>query len=115
MKKHACCYLNIDTSELWESIPEYAPSTSFNNFWIAVHMLYPSSEDDQKWFISDMDKLIGEQLCIGIHNLKDLGAYYCTFYNITKFLLAKNHISEAEQSRAFVHSFQHLISHIASS
>jgi hypothetical protein len=68
MKKHACHYLDIDTSELWESIPEYAPSISFDDFRIAVHRLYPSSEDDRKFSISDMDKLSGEQLRIGIQH-----------------------------------------------
>jgi hypothetical protein len=55
-KKHACQYVNIDTSKLWESLPEYAAGNSFNDFHIAVHKLYPSSEDDRKWSISDMDK-----------------------------------------------------------
>jgi hypothetical protein len=114
MKKHACHYLDIDTSELWQSIPEYAPSSSFNHFRIAVHKLYPGLEDDRKFSILDMDKLIGEQLHIGIHDSNNLGVYYRAFYNITKFLLAKNHISEAEQSRAFVHGFQHVLwTHIA--
>jgi hypothetical protein len=37
-----------------------------------------------------------------------------TFYNITRFLITKNHISEAEQSRAFIRGFQpNLWAHIA--
>src|SRR5277367_5901529 len=106
MKKHACRYVDIDTSELWESIPEYATNISFNAFRIAVHKLYPSSEDDRKWSISDMDKLVSEQLRIGIFNASDLGLYFRAFYNITKFLATKNRISDAEQSRAFVRRFR---------
>ncbi|KAF8219698.1 hypothetical protein L208DRAFT_1338495, partial [Tricholoma matsutake] len=106
MKKHACCYLDIDSSELWESLPEYQSGTSFNEFRTAVHKLYPSSEDNRKWSISDMDKLVGEQLRVGIFDGSDLGMYYCVFYNITHFLQAKNRISEAEQSRAYVRGFQ---------
>ena len=106
MKKHACRYVDIDTSELWESIPEYAAGISFNTFRIAVHKLYPGSEDDRKWSIADMDKLVGEQLRIGIFNASDLGLYFRAFYNITKFLATKNRISDAEQSRAFVRGFQ---------
>jgi hypothetical protein len=109
MKKHACRYLDIDTSKLWELIPQYAPGTPFDDFHIAVHKLYPGSEDDRKFSISDMDKLVGEQLRIGIHDSNDLGVYYRAFYNITSFLLAKNRISEAEQSRAFVRGFQHVL------
>src|SRR6202789_1642438 len=114
MKKHACQYVDIDTSKLWESIPEYATGTSFNTFRIAVHKLYPGSEDNRKWSISNMDKLVGEQLRIGIFNASDLGLYFRAFYNITKFLTTKNRISDAEQSRAFVRGFQPgLWSHIA--
>jgi len=106
MKKHACRYVDIDTSELWESIPEYAAGISFNNFRLALHKLYPGSEDDRKWSIADMDKLVGEQLRIGILDANDLGLYFRSFYNITKFLHTKNRISAAEQSRAFIRGFQ---------
>jgi hypothetical protein len=53
-----------------------------------------------------MDKLVGEQLWMGILDVSDLGNYYKVFYTITQFLLTKNHISEAEQSRAFTRGFQ---------
>ncbi|KAF8238031.1 hypothetical protein L208DRAFT_1244346 [Tricholoma matsutake] len=106
MKKHTCHYLDIDTSKLWESIPEYDAGTSFQNFCIAIHKLYPGSKDDRKWSILDMDKLVGEQLRISIYNASDLGLYFWSFYNITKFLSTKGRISDAEQSRAFVCGFQ---------
>jgi hypothetical protein len=106
MKKHACRYVDINTSKLWESIPKYLPTVSFNNFRIAVHKLDPGSEDNCKWSIADMDKLVGEQLRIGIYNENALGLYFRSFYNITKFLHSKNRISDAEQSRALVPSFQ---------
>jgi hypothetical protein len=53
-----------------------------------------------------MDKVVGEQLHIGIFDANDLGMYYWSFFNITHFLRTKNRISEAEQSRAFVRGFQ---------
>jgi hypothetical protein len=102
MKRHACRYLNIDSAKLWESVPEFATGVLFNNFRTAIHKLYPGSENDRKWSISDMDKLVGEQLCIGIFDASNLGMYYPSFYNITQFLRTKNRISEAEQSRAFI-------------
>jgi hypothetical protein len=102
MKRHACHYLDIDSAELWESVPEFATGILFNTFQTVIHKLYPGSENDCKWSISDMDKLIGEQLCVGIFDASDLGMYYRSFYNITQFLRTKNKISEAEQSRAFV-------------
>jgi hypothetical protein len=43
---------------------------------------------------------------MGFLNVSDLGNYYQVFYTITQFLLTKNQISEAEQSRAFIRGFQ---------
>jgi hypothetical protein len=102
MKRHACHYLDIDSAELWESVPEFTTGISFNTFWTVIHKLYPGLENDRKWSILDMNKLVGEQLRVGIFDVSDLGMYCRSFYNITQFLCTKNRISEAEQSRAFV-------------
>jgi hypothetical protein len=53
-----------------------------------------------------MDKLVGEQPCFGIFSAHKLRVYYCTFYNITRFLIINNCISKAKQSRAFIRGFQ---------
>jgi hypothetical protein len=91
-KKHACRYVDI------EAIPEFDGTKTFDDFKSAIFKLYPSSESERKWTIADMDKLVGEQLCVGILDISDLGNYYRVFYTITQFLLTKNCISEAEQS-----------------
>src|SRR3981189_999538 len=75
---------------------------NFTQFKEAVFKLYPGSKEERKWTIADMDKVVGEQLRIGILDVNDLGAYYCAFFTITTFLCNKNHLSEAEQSRAFI-------------
>jgi hypothetical protein len=105
-KKHACRYIDIDTADLWEAIPEFDGTKTFNDFKSAIFKLYPSSESERKWTIADMDKLVGEQLRVGIPDVSDLRNYYQVFYTITQFLLTKNRISEAEQSRAFIRGFQ---------
>jgi hypothetical protein len=105
-KKHTCRYVDIDTTDLWEAIPEFDSTKTFDDFKSAIFKLYPGSESEWKWTIADMDKLVGEQLWMGILNVSDLGNYYRVFYTITQFLLTKNHISEAEQSRAFIRGFQ---------
>jgi hypothetical protein len=102
-KQHAFRYLDIDSCKLWESLSEYNAASRWDIFRVAVHRLYPGSEDDRKWSISDMDKLVREQLHIGIIEVTDLGTYYRVFFNITQFLCTKQRISEAKQSRAFVH------------
>jgi hypothetical protein len=105
-KKHTCRYIDIDTADLWKAIPEFDVTKTFDEFKSAIFKLYPSSESERKWTIADIDKLVGEQLWMGILDVSDLGNYYRVFYTITQFLLTKNHISKAEQSRAFIRGFQ---------
>jgi hypothetical protein len=97
-KKHACQYVDIDTTDLWEAIPEFNVTKTFDEFKFTIFKLYPDSESERKWTIADMDKLVGEQLWMGILDISDLRNYYRVFYTITQFLLTKNCISEAEQS-----------------
>ena len=52
-----------------------------------------------------MDKLVRETSRVGILSLADLGKYHREFITITTFLIAKSHISTAEQSHAFAHGF----------
>jgi hypothetical protein len=108
--------LDIDTADLWEAIPEFDITKTFDEFKSTIFKLYLGSESECKWTIADMDKFVGEQLQMGILDVSDLRNYYRVFYTITKFLLTKNRISEAEQSRAFVRGLQpdlwHRISHI---
>jgi hypothetical protein len=97
-KKHTCRYIDIDTMDLWKAIPEFDITRTFDEFKSAIFKLYPGSESERKWTIADMDKLVGEQLGMGILNVSDLGNHYRVFYTITQILLTKNRISKAEQS-----------------
>jgi len=105
-KQFARLYVDIDTSDLWGAIPEHADAIKYEDFVKAVYKLYPGAEDECMWSISDMDKLVSEQLRLGIHNANELGTYYRAFFTITQFLRKKERLSEAEQSRAFVRGFQ---------
>jgi hypothetical protein len=64
-KKHACQYVDIDTADLWEAIPEFDGTKTFNDF-----------KSERKWTIADMDKLVREQLRVGILDVSDLRNYY---------------------------------------
>jgi hypothetical protein len=94
-KSQACRYVDVDTSELWESIVEFTAGINFNDFKRAIFKLYPGSEEERKWSIADMDKHVGEQLLISIYDINDLGSYYRSFYTIMKFLINKNRFSNA--------------------
>ena len=107
MKKHAVRFVECDTAELWEILPQFADvNASFQDFVDAIYKLYPGADADQRWVIADMDKLIGETSRVGILLLTDLGRFHREFIAITTFLVAKNRISTAEQSRAFACGFQ---------
>ena len=76
-KSHACRFVDVDTSELWESLPAFSnQNQDFTAFVKAVHALYPGSEEERKWSVANMDKLVGEQSRLGVISLGDLGKYY---------------------------------------
>jgi hypothetical protein len=52
-----------------------SPKT-FDEFKSAIFKLYPGLESKRKWTIVDIDKLVGEQLRMGILDVSDLGNYY---------------------------------------
>ena len=106
MKKHALRFADCDTAELWEILPKFADTAKmYQDFVDAVYKLYPGSDSEQRWAIADMDKLVGETSWVGILPLADLGRYHREFMVIMMFLITKNHISPAEQSRVFVRGF----------
>jgi hypothetical protein len=75
-KKHTCQYVDINMADLWEAIPEFDVTKTFDEFKSAIFKLYPGSESERKWTIADMDKLVREQLRMGILNVSDLRNYY---------------------------------------
>ena len=97
MRRKRCTPVNILTLT-----PQYQEPHTYGAFETAVFLLYPGPEEDNKWSIADMDKLIGEQLCLGILNTTDLGVYYRSFYAITQFLKTQGCLSNHKQSRAFL-------------
>ena len=99
MKLHALRFVNCNTAELWEILPEFADvATSYQQFVDTVYKLYPGSDTERHWLIGDMEKLVGEASRVGILLLANLGKYHREFITMTTFLIVKNHISTAEQS-----------------
>jgi len=100
-------YTDIDTADTWSFLPECTDNTkSYNEFVQAVKRMYPGTSDTRRWTIADMDKLIGEQLRIGIHSISELSSFYLKFYKVTQFLVSKGSMATTEQSRAFMRAFQ---------
>ena len=56
-------FIDCNTVELWEILPEFTNvSTPYQDFVDAVYKLYPGSNMEQCWSITDIDKLVGETL-----------------------------------------------------
>ena len=90
MKQHVCHYVDVNTTELWETLTEYMDLTkTYEEFETTVYALYPGSDEERKWSVADMDKLVSKWMCIGIISLGDLGEYYQQFLAITKFLISR--------------------------
>ena len=72
MKGHALRFVNCDTAELWEILPEFTDSTApYRKFIDAVCQLYPGSDVEQRWLIADMEKLVADTSRTGISSLAD--------------------------------------------
>ena len=106
MKGHALRFVDCDTAELWEILPEFADSTApYRKFVDAVCQLYPGSDAEQRWLIADMEKLVADTSKTGILSLADLGKYHRDFVSITTFLITKNRLAAPKQSCAFARAF----------
>ena len=109
MKQHALWFIDCNTVELWEILPEFADVTaSYQKFVDAVYKLYLGSDTERRWSIGDMEKLVGEASRVGISSLTDLGKYHREFIAMTTFLIAKNRISAGivecvQKGSLFVH------------
>ena len=106
MKGHALRFVNCNTTELWEILPEFTDVTApYRMFVDAVCQLYPGSDVEQCWLIADMEKLVADTSRTGISSLADLGKYHRDFVSITTFLIAKNRLATPEQSCTFAQAF----------
>jgi len=105
-KMYARHYVDVDTAELWAAIPEHLQPHTWLEFKNAVIALYPGASEDRKWTLADLDRIIGEQLRLGIHSASELAQYYRTFYMVTTYLRTRHRLSEREQASAFIRGFQ---------
>lgn len=91
------------TEKLWRSSPTFADTGSnFATFKDNILRLYPNSSTNQTYTMQDLDLLIGELARVGVFSTNDVGDYFRQFLLITRYLISKNRMSAAEQSRNFI-------------
>ena len=106
MKGHALRFVDCDTAEQWEILPEFTDAIMpYCKFVDAVCQLYSGSDAEQRWLIADMEKLVADTSRTGISSLADLGKYHRDFISITTFLIAKNRLATPKQSHTFARAF----------
>jgi hypothetical protein len=101
-KKHATGFLSVDDQDIWEALEEFSTATkSYAEFKDAVLKLYPGTDVDRKYTLADLDALVGEYARLGILSKGDYSEFHRQFLVITRYLLAKQRLPQAEQSRSF--------------
>ncbi|KAJ3510089.1 hypothetical protein NLJ89_g4871 [Agrocybe chaxingu] len=100
-------FVDIDVADVWESLTEFSDANdSYDDFKKAVIKLYPDADEDYKYVLADMDRVIGNRQRLGIQSLSDLADYHREFMAITTFLISKQRLATMEQERAFARGFQ---------
>ncbi|KAJ7434588.1 hypothetical protein FB451DRAFT_1012096, partial [Mycena latifolia] len=107
MKSHATRFLNVRDQDAWEAITEFTTDgTTYEDFKSAVLKLYPGTDADRKYSLADLDVLIGAYAHTGNLSKGDFSEFYRDFTVISTFLIRKDRLSAAEQSRAFRRAMQ---------
>ena len=74
---------------------------TFNQFKDEMFKLYPGSSEDV-FTIHHIDVLIGQRTQLGVQNTAELGEFHLEFCTISKYLMSKNCMSQAEQTQGFL-------------
>ncbi|KAH9021830.1 hypothetical protein EDB85DRAFT_2152124 [Lactarius pseudohatsudake] len=79
---------------------------SVADFKAEVIALYPEAIAAQEHTLADLDMLVAHCARTAIRSEIELGAYYCEFLIISRFLIAKSRISAPTQARYLLASFE---------
>ncbi|CAK5282582.1 unnamed protein product [Mycena citricolor] len=103
MKGHAVRFLSVEDQEIWEGLPSFSDANkSYHDFKLDALSLYAGNDTDRRFSLDDLDMLVGQTSRMGIHTKDDLTQFYRRFLHITTFLISKQRLSVAEQSRFFL-------------
>ena len=105
-KEQTVRYVDFEVEEFWRTLPEFRnPLATYEEFKSAVLSLYPDASGDYKYAISDVDFLIRERQQVRINNATDLADFHLHFHMITSWLVARDHLDDLEQKRAYAAAF----------
>ena len=104
-KVQARRYLEVEDADIWSSIPEYRGEETYEDYKKKIYQLYPGASEESRHTMTDLDKLVGKHMRLGIHTAEELGKYYRQFYVITTYLIEKEAMATMEQSRMYIKAF----------
>ncbi|KAF7342425.1 hypothetical protein MVEN_01831600 [Mycena venus] len=106
-KEHATRFLTVEDQDVWETLDEFSNATrTYADFKAAILKLYPGTDADRKYSLSDLDALVGKSAREGIHSKADFSEFYRQFIVISKYLVSKGRLSDDERSRTFRRAIQ---------
>jgi hypothetical protein len=105
-KEHAIRYVDIDLVEFWSATADFVPAKTYDEWKTGLKKYYPGSQDEEKFSVADIDRLVGETMHVGIRSLADLLKYYSTYFTISTYLIEKERMGKIEQSKTFVQALQ---------
>ncbi|PPR07546.1 hypothetical protein CVT24_008761 [Panaeolus cyanescens] len=106
-------YVDFDTAELWEILPEFsAAEPKFSDFKKAVLLLYPDAEDSDRYSLQDLENCIAQARRDGMYSVADAAEYHRKFTAIAHFLKSKNRLSDIEANRKYITGFQDCFWHL---
>jgi hypothetical protein len=90
----------------WKASDTYTDLTkTYAEFKAEIHKFYPGSSDNV-FTIHHLDTLIGEHARLGIRNATELGNFHLQFRTISKYLIDKCRMSQAEETQGFLRTLQ---------
>jgi hypothetical protein len=78
---------------------------TYEDFKKEIHKYYPGSSKDV-YTIHHIDALVSGRARLGIWNATELGDFHLQFRTISKYLIDKSQMSQAEQTRGFLRVLQ---------
>ena len=106
-KNGAIKYLATSALErMWKSSDTLAdPNQSYDDFKDEMYRLYPGSSKDV-YTVHHLDALVGQSTRLGIRSSAELGEFHLHFRAISKYLISKNQMSQAEETWSFLRGLQ---------
>jgi hypothetical protein len=98
-------YVNPTDEETWELLPG-RKAHIYADFKKEVFALYPNLDNDRRYTVNDLERLVEEYRAKKILNKDALGDFHRDFMRISVFLLDKSRISERERNRWYLQGFQ---------